>query len=57
MTNNWGLLDHEMAVDMLRQQIVRGTLRHAISSRDRKGWDERTLALRLAQAPELARNQ
>ena len=50
MTNNWGLLGHEWAVDMLRQQIVRGTLRHAYLFAGPQGVGRRTLALRLAQA-------
>ncbi len=50
MTDNWGLLGHEWAVDMLRQQVVQGTTRHAYLFVGPPGVDRRTLALRLAQA-------
>jgi DNA polymerase-3 subunit delta' len=50
MTDNWGLLGHEWAVELLRQQIVRGTIRHAYLFAGPAGVGKRTLALRLAQA-------
>jgi DNA polymerase-3 subunit delta' len=50
MTNNWGLLGHEWAVELLRQQIGRGTIRHAYLFAGPQGVGRRTLALRLAQA-------
>lgn len=48
--NNWGLLGHEWAVDMLRQHISRDALRHAYLFTGPPGLGRRTLALRLAQA-------
>ena len=50
MTTNWDLLGHEWAVDMLRQHIVRGAVRHAYLFTGPPGLGRRTLALRFAQA-------
>lgn len=50
MTDNWNLLGHEWAVDMLRQHIARGDIRHAYLITGASGLGKRTLALRLAQA-------
>ncbi|MBN1453985.1 MAG: DNA polymerase III subunit delta' [Anaerolineales bacterium] len=49
-TNNWDLLGHEWAVDMLRQHILRETVRHAYLFSGPPGLGRRTLALRFAQA-------
>jgi len=48
--NNWILLGHEWAVDMLKQHIFRDALRHAYLFTGPPGLGRRTLALRLAQA-------
>ena len=50
MTNNWNMLGHEWAVDMLRQHAARGEVRHAYLFCGPPGLGRRTLALRLAQA-------
>jgi len=50
MTDNWNLLGHEWAVDMLRQHVARGETRHAYLFSGPPGLGRRTLALRLAQA-------
>jgi DNA polymerase-3 subunit delta' len=50
MTNNWNILGHEWAVDMLRQHVIRGDARHAYLFCGPPGLGRRTLALRLAQA-------
>lgn len=50
MTDNWNLLGHEWAVDMLRQHVARGEIRHAYLFAGPPGLGRRTLALRLAQA-------
>lgn len=47
---NWGLLGHEWAVDMLQQHISRDAIRHAYLFTGPPGLGRRTLALRLAQA-------
>lgn len=49
-THNWNLLGHEWAVDMLRGQIARDTVRHAYLLTGAPGLGRRTLALRFAQA-------
>jgi DNA polymerase III subunit delta' len=49
-TANWGLLGHEWAVDMLRQHILRDSVRHAYLFTGPPGLGRRTLALRFAQA-------
>ena len=50
MTDNWNLLGHEWAVDMLKQQVAQGQVRHAYLFCGPPGLGRRTLALRLAQA-------
>jgi DNA polymerase-3 subunit delta' len=50
MSNNWNLLGHEWAVDMLKKHIVNGTTRHAYLFAGPPGLGRRTLALRFAQA-------
>src|SRR6266498_644718 len=50
MTDNWGLLGHEWAVDMLRHHLTHDGLRHAYLFAGPPGLGRRTLALRLAQA-------
>jgi DNA polymerase-3 subunit delta' len=50
MADNWNLLGHEWAVDMLQQQVARGEVRHAYLFCGPPGLGRRTLALRLAQA-------
>ncbi|MBI5840669.1 MAG: DNA polymerase III subunit delta' [Chloroflexi bacterium] len=50
MTDNWNLLGHEWAVDMLRHHLKHDGLRHAYLFAGPPGLGRRTLALRLAQA-------
>ena len=50
MADNWNLLGHEWAVDMLHQQVAHGEARHAYLFCGPPGLGRRTLALRLAQA-------
>lgn len=50
MTENWNLLGHEWAVDMLRQHIAHDAARHAYLFAGPAGVGRRTLALRFAQA-------
>lgn len=50
MTDNWKLIGHEWAVDMLRRHVARGETRHAYLFAGAPGLGRRTLALRLAQA-------
>ncbi len=50
MTDNWNLLGHEWVVDMLRNHVSRGEVRHAYLFSGPPGLGRRTLALRLAQA-------
>jgi len=50
MNNNWNLIGHEWAVDMLKKHIVRGTTRHAYLFAGPPRLGRRTLALRFAQA-------
>lgn len=47
---NWSLLGHEWAVDLLRQHVAQGQVRHAYIFTGPQGVGRRTLALRLAQA-------
>jgi DNA polymerase-3 subunit delta' len=49
-TNNWGMVGHEWAVDMLRQHILNDSVRHAYLFVGPPGLGRRTLALRFAQA-------
>jgi len=50
MTDNWNLVGHEWAVDMLKKHVVNGTTRHAYLFAGPPGLGRRTLALRFAQA-------
>jgi len=50
MDNNWNLIGHEWAVDMLKKHVVNGTTRHAYLFAGPPGIGRRTLALRFAQA-------
>ncbi|MBI5351186.1 MAG: DNA polymerase III subunit delta' [Chloroflexi bacterium] len=50
MTDNWNLIGHEWAVDMLKQQVAQGQVRHAYLFCGPPGLGRRTLALHLAQA-------
>jgi DNA polymerase III subunit delta' len=50
MNNNWDLIGHEWAVDMLKKHVVNGTMRHAYLFCGPPGLGRRTLALRFAQA-------
>ena len=50
MTNNWNLIGHEWAVDMLKKHVIHGTMRHAYLFAGPPGVGRRTLALRFAQA-------
>lgn len=50
MTDNWQLIGHEWAVDMLKKHIVRDATRHAYLFAGPPGLGKRTLALRFAQA-------
>jgi len=50
MDNNWNLIGHEWAVDMLKKHVVKGTTRHAYLFAGPPGLGRRTLALRFAQA-------
>ena len=50
LLDNWGMLGHEWAVEMLIQQITHDSVRHAYLFSGPPGIGRRTLALRLAQA-------
>ena len=50
MNNNWDLIGHEWAVDMLKKHVVHGTVRHAYLFAGPPGIGRRTLAIRFAQA-------
>lgn len=50
MDNNWNLLGHEWAVEMLKQHLTRDSVRHAYLFTGSPGLGRRTLALRFAQA-------
>ena len=50
MTDNWNLVGHEWAVDMLKKHVANGTTRHAYLFAGPPGVGRRTLALRFAQA-------
>jgi len=49
-TDNWGLLGHEWAVEMLKQHLRRDSVRHAYLFTGPPGVGRRSLALRFAQA-------
>jgi DNA polymerase III subunit delta' len=49
-SENWGLIGHEWAVDMLKKHIQNKSLRHATLLVGPPGVGRRTLALRLVQA-------
>jgi DNA polymerase-3 subunit delta' len=48
--DNWGLLGNEWAVEMLKQHLIRDSVRHAYLFTGPPGLGRRTLALRFAQA-------
>ncbi len=50
MNENWDLIGHEWAVDLLKKHVVNGTTRHAYLFAGPPGVGRRTLALRFAQA-------
>jgi len=50
MNNNWNLIGHEWAVDMLKKHVIHGTTRHAYLFAGPPGLGRRSLALRFAQA-------
>ena len=50
MSGNWNILGHEWAVEMLKQHILRKSVRHAYLFTGPPGLGRRTLALRFAQA-------
>jgi DNA polymerase III subunit delta' len=50
MDQNWNLVGHTWAVDMLKKHIIHGTMRHAYLFSGPPGLGRRILALRFAQA-------
>lgn len=54
-TDNWNLVGHEWAVDMLKKHVIHGTLRHAYLIAGPPGLGRRTLAVRLTQALNCSR--
>ena len=50
MNNNWDLVGHEWAVDMLKKHVINGTTCHAYLFAGPPGLGRRALALRFAQA-------
>jgi DNA polymerase-3 subunit delta' len=50
LMKNWGMLGHEWAVQLLKQQLTHDSIRHAYLFCGPPGLGRRTLALRLAQA-------
>ena len=50
MTNNWNLLGHDWAVDMLRRHVANESMRHAYLFVGAPGIGRRTLALAFARA-------
>jgi len=49
-TMNWGLVGQEWAVEMLKQQLLNDSVRHAYLFAGPPGLGRRTLALRFTQA-------
>jgi len=50
ITDNWNLIGHEWAVDMLQKHVIHGTTRHAYLFSGPPGLGRRSLAVRFAQA-------
>lgn len=50
MTENWNLLGHEWAVDMLKQHVAKHTMRHAYLITGSPGLGKRSLALAFARS-------
>jgi DNA polymerase III subunit delta' len=50
MENNWNILGHEWAVEMLKQHLLHDSVRHAYLFCGPSGLGRRTLALRFTQA-------
>lgn len=50
ITDQWNLIGHEWAVEMLKKHVANGTTRHAYLFAGPPGLGRRTLALRFAQA-------
>jgi DNA polymerase III subunit delta' len=50
MTENWGIIGHDWAVEMLKQHIRHDSIRHAYLFCGPPGLGRRSLAVRLAQA-------
>src|SRR5512139_821860 len=50
MSDNWQILGHEWAVDMLKKHVINGTTRHAYLFAGPPGIGRRSLAVRFAQA-------
>ena len=50
MTENWGLIGHQWAVELLQNHLARGGPRHAYLFTGPSGIGRRTLALRFAEA-------
>jgi DNA polymerase-3 subunit delta' len=50
MIENWGMIGHEWAVELLKGHLTRGVPRHAYLFTGPRGIGRRTLALRFAQA-------
>ena len=50
MTENWGLVGHHWAVELLQSHLSRGAPRHAYLFTGPRGIGRRTLALRFAEA-------
>jgi len=49
MQNNWGMIGHEWAVDLLRGHLINKRIRHAYLITGPRGVGRRTLALRMTQ--------